>query len=114
MPINMKDLNTLFTSVTQSKVPSSTIAFMLGLEHGECGGRDICHADQDEQFALHGIKITPDTHHAFQMGAKIGRLKNTMQGRGGFGPSRPPFGGKGRPGFSHDRGFDDMRFDDEQ
>ena len=113
MPINMKDLNTLFTSVTQSKVPSSTIAFMLGLEHGECGGRDICHTDQDEQFALHGIKITPDTHHAFQMGAKIGRLKNTMRGRAGFASSRSPFGDRSRPDFSQDRGFDGMRFDDE-
>lgn len=101
MPINMKDLNALFTSVTQSKVPSSGIAFVLGLEHGECGGREVCHTDQEEQFRLHGIKITPDTHHAFQMGAKVGRLKTAVgsaRGAGGFGgsargPSRdgPPF-----------------------
>ena len=109
MPINMKDLNSLFTSVTQSKLPSSGIAFVLGLEHGECGGREVCHTDQDEQFRLHGIRITPDTHHAFQMGAKVGRLKATMgNARGSSGG----FGGSGRgdwPGANsgQDRGFRD-------
>ena len=89
MPINMKDLNSLFTSVTQSKLPSSGIAFVLGLEHG--------------------IRITPDTHHAFQMGAKVGRLKATMgNARGSSGG----FGGSGRgdwPGANsgQDRGFRD-------
>ena len=88
MPINLADLHVMFTSLTQSKLPSSAIAFVLGMEHGECGGREVCDRDQTEQFKLHGINMTPDTYHAFEMGAKVGRLKTTvtnMRNGGGMG-----------------------------
>jgi len=95
MPINLADMHALFTSATSAKIPSSGIAFVLGLEHGECGGRTVCQRNQSEDFALHGIKPNEDTLHAFELGAKVGRLKTTFRnmkdGGGGFGGGfKPP------------------------
>ena len=106
MPINLSDLHSLFTSATGAKIPSSGIAFVLGLDHGECGGRTVCQRDQAEDFALHGIKPNDDTLHAFELGAKVGRLKTTfrnMHGGSGYGD-----GFKNRGEDKRDRPYDDF------
>lgn len=95
MPVPFSDFETLLRSVTESKIPAGTIAFMIGVEQG-AAGQDVRPDQQAGEFERHGVRITEDTVGSFNAGSLFGRLlKLARSTRDTIREEPPGFGGGG-------------------